>query len=237
MQFIVAIAALLGITTSLLVGLYSVARLAMVGARSWLLPPFLARISPRTQTPIIAQMSLGIIVAIVALLMRFTLLSELVSMAALFAMWIVCNVVLFRRYYPDVKLRFTAHGTVEAEYSTTVWWMPGAILPRRLRRVLVWFHIFLINALSIGFIVYYRLTLPPCDAKPGSTACYENVQEDLMTGSHRSPMVSIWVAAWFLATVSMFLLCPMEYQPKTWAIKWWLLPFMPSFAILLIVTR
>ena len=162
-------------------------------------------------------------------------------MAALFAMWMVCNVVLFRRYYPDVKLRFTAHGTVEAEYSTTVWWVPGAVLPRKARRFIVWLHIGLINAMSIGFIIYYRLTLSPCDAKPGDVQCYEQTQEalqqDLIVGSHKSPLVMVFAGLWLFVTVSMFFMCPMEYQPKTWAIKWWLMPFMPSFAILLIVIR
>ena len=62
MQYIVSLAALLGILTALTVGLFSVSRIVMVASRDWLLPPFLARISPRTQTPLVAQMVFGCII-------------------------------------------------------------------------------------------------------------------------------------------------------------------------------
>ena len=62
MQYIVSLAALLGILTALTVGLFSVSRIVMVASRDWLLPPFLARISPRTQTPLVAQMVFGLII-------------------------------------------------------------------------------------------------------------------------------------------------------------------------------
>ena len=62
MQYIVSLAALLGILTALTVGLFSVSRIVMAASREWLLPPFLARISPRTQTPLVAQMVFGVII-------------------------------------------------------------------------------------------------------------------------------------------------------------------------------
>jgi hypothetical protein len=42
-----------------------------------------------------------------ALLVPASFTSDLVSFGALFAMWVVCNVQLFRRYYPEVKFRVT----------------------------------------------------------------------------------------------------------------------------------
>ena len=62
MQYVIAIAALLGILTALTVGLFSASRIVMAASRDWLLPPFLARISPRTQTPLVAQIALGVII-------------------------------------------------------------------------------------------------------------------------------------------------------------------------------
>ena len=50
MYYVVCAAALTGIVTSLLVGLYGTARIVMGAARDWLLPPVLATIYPRTQT-------------------------------------------------------------------------------------------------------------------------------------------------------------------------------------------
>ncbi|EFN54400.1 hypothetical protein CHLNCDRAFT_36103 [Chlorella variabilis] len=60
--YIVSLAALSGIVTALTVGLFSLSRIVMAASRDWLLPPFLARISPRTQTPLVAQMVLGVII-------------------------------------------------------------------------------------------------------------------------------------------------------------------------------
>ena len=57
----VATASLLGILTAMLVGLFAVARLVMSASRDWLLPPSLARISTRTQTPLTAQITIGIV--------------------------------------------------------------------------------------------------------------------------------------------------------------------------------
>lgn len=62
MQYIISITALLGILTALTVGLFSISRIIMAASRDWLLPSFLARISPRTQTPLIAQMVFGVII-------------------------------------------------------------------------------------------------------------------------------------------------------------------------------
>ena len=40
--------------------------------------------------------------------MNVAWLTTLVNFGSLLAMWFVCNVQLFRRYYPGTKLRFTA---------------------------------------------------------------------------------------------------------------------------------
>ena len=114
MQYIVSLAALFGTVSSLLVGLYSVARLIMSVAREWLLPPHLARIALRTGTPILAQLTVGIAVGILALIFPVDELAELASFGAILGMILVANAVLFHRYYPEIKFRFTNYGTVEA---------------------------------------------------------------------------------------------------------------------------
>ena len=55
----VLVTALLGVLTTLITLLYSCSRVVMVGARDWLLPPQLAGISRRTQTPVVAQLTMG----------------------------------------------------------------------------------------------------------------------------------------------------------------------------------
>lgn len=62
LQYLVAVVGILGCLGGLLVGLFSLARLVMVAARDWLLPPLLAEVYPRTQTPVVAQVTVGVIV-------------------------------------------------------------------------------------------------------------------------------------------------------------------------------
>jgi hypothetical protein len=45
--------------------------------------------------------------ACLALLVPLEDLAILVDFSGLFAIWMVCNAHLFRRYYPDTKLRYT----------------------------------------------------------------------------------------------------------------------------------
>ena len=58
----ILVTALLGVLTSLITLPYSCSRVVMVGARDWLLPPQLASISRRTQTPAVAQLTMGSII-------------------------------------------------------------------------------------------------------------------------------------------------------------------------------
>jgi uncharacterized membrane protein YgaE (UPF0421/DUF939 family) len=44
--------------------------------------------------------------ALLAMLVEVQLSTTLVSFGALVALWITCNVQLFRRYYPGVQMRF-----------------------------------------------------------------------------------------------------------------------------------
>lgn len=229
MRYIVAIAALTGILTSLLVGLYSVARLIMVAARSWLLPPQLALISPRTQTPLFAQLTSGFIISIMALFIDFTFLSQLVSFGTLFALWMVVNALLFRRYYPDVKLRYTQYGAVEASLGKTRRKVPGFLSSQKSRRILVWMHIIIINAFCLAFVIQYRVTLSFSDSP-----CIVGAADRWQRGSQKAHWVWAWMIGWFLASLSMFLVCPLEYEPPAWKIPAFLLPWLPSFAILLI---
>ncbi len=59
MYYVTCLAALSGTVVAMLVGLFGAARLVMTAARDWLIPPFLATIYPRTQTPLIATLAAG----------------------------------------------------------------------------------------------------------------------------------------------------------------------------------
>lgn len=154
MERIVSLAALFGEITALLVGLFTAARLVMVAARAWLLPPILARVSRRTLTPVVAQLVLGVIISVLALTIGYTSLTELVNFGTLFGMWAVCNTLLYRRYYPDIKFNFTQFGTIQTKARSDsskrrALQVPGARLPAKLRKWMSLFHILAINGLAI----------------------------------------------------------------------------------------
>lgn len=58
-RFIVAIMALVGITTALLVNMLGQARIWTMAAREHMIPGFWAKVSPRFGTPIAAQITMG----------------------------------------------------------------------------------------------------------------------------------------------------------------------------------
>ena len=152
MVYIVSTAAVIGSFTGLLVGLYTGGRLIMVVGRDWLLPPVFARISRRTQTPVIAQVVLGALTALISLFASFQYLTELVNFGQMLSMLVVINAQLFRRYYPGIKLRFTKHGTVESMQQASGTWVPGSRLHISLknRRRLVVLHLILISLAALG---------------------------------------------------------------------------------------
>ena len=57
------------------------------------------------------------------------------------------------------------------------------------------------------------------------------------TNIHHSPYTALFALAWFFVTLSFQLCCPMEYEPVGWHVPYWLMPWLPSLAIGLVVFR
>src|SRR5688572_14026672 len=96
--FLVAVGAVVGITSVLLVMLLSQARVLMAMARDGLIPrEFFAAVHPRFRTPYKATILTGVLVAIVAALFPLKLLADLVNIGTLMAFVIVCAAVLILR--------------------------------------------------------------------------------------------------------------------------------------------
>lgn len=94
---IVSCGALAGIVTSTITGLLSQARLFVVLARSRLLPPILAEVSPKTKCPLRATLLTGGLAASLALVLDIDVLAELVSVGTLYVFYAVCAGVYYRR--------------------------------------------------------------------------------------------------------------------------------------------
>lgn len=103
---VVAIGALVGISTSLLGSLFTLPRSIYAMASDGLLFRVLAYVHPRTQTPILSIFVFGVVAGIVALLVDLEVLVELLSIGTLLSFTIVAASVIVLHYQPVDKCQF-----------------------------------------------------------------------------------------------------------------------------------
>ncbi|KAJ6850488.1 putative cationic amino acid transporter 6, chloroplastic isoform X2 [Iris pallida] len=95
---VIGVGASFGILTSLLVAMLGQARYLCVIGRSHIVPPWLAKVHPKTATPVNASAFLGVFTAAIALFTDLEVLLDLVSIGTLFVFYMVANAVIYRRY-------------------------------------------------------------------------------------------------------------------------------------------
>ncbi|WOL08244.1 hypothetical protein Cni_G16996 [Canna indica] len=98
-QYLVALGALKGMTTVLLVGALGQARYATHIARSHIIPPIFALVHPKTGTPIYATLLMTISSACIAFFSSLDILASLLSVSTLFIFMMMATALLVRRYY------------------------------------------------------------------------------------------------------------------------------------------
>lgn len=104
---IVAMGAVVGLTTVILVMYYGFTRIFLAMARDGLLPNFLAKINSVTKTPVSIIVLVGIIMTIIAAVLPIHEAAELVNIGTLAAFTLVCGGVLVLRYTrPDLPRPF-----------------------------------------------------------------------------------------------------------------------------------
>jgi APA family basic amino acid/polyamine antiporter len=104
---IISLGALCGLTTVLLVLLYGQSRIFFAMSRDGLLPAFFSRVHPRFRTPYLSTGLVGIVVAVVAALIPFSVILELVNIGTLAAFILVSiGVLVLRRTQPDLRRAF-----------------------------------------------------------------------------------------------------------------------------------
>jgi APA family basic amino acid/polyamine antiporter len=103
----IAIGAIAGLTTVMLVMYYGLTRIIFAISRDGLLPHFFSEVNPNTKTPIKNIVFMGIIIALIAGFVPLADLAELVNIGTLTAFVFVClGVIMLRRQYPDLHRSF-----------------------------------------------------------------------------------------------------------------------------------
>ncbi|HYZ17271.1 MAG TPA: amino acid permease [Candidatus Acidoferrum sp.] len=109
---IVALGAIAGLTTVLLVMLYGQSRVFFSMSRDGLLPLIFARVHPRFRTPYLSSAIIGIVVAIVAAIGQLNVVAELVNIGTLAAFALVSlGVIVLRHRYPAMRRGFRVPGS------------------------------------------------------------------------------------------------------------------------------
>ncbi|ADG78725.1 Amino acid permease-associated region OS=Tsukamurella paurometabola (strain ATCC 8368 / DSM/ CCUG 35730 / CIP 100753 / JCM 10117 / KCTC 9821 / NBRC 16120/ NCIMB 702349 / NCTC 13040) OX=521096 GN=Tpau_2114 PE=4 SV=1 [Tsukamurella paurometabola] len=104
---LVAVAAVAGLTSVILVELVTMGRIGYAMGRDGLIPPAVARVSPKHGTPVRFTVLVVIVCALLGGFVPIEKLSEMVSIGALFAFLLVSLAVpVLRRTKPDLKRPF-----------------------------------------------------------------------------------------------------------------------------------
>ena len=102
MSGIIAVSAVVAMASVLLVFQMGQPRIWMSMSRDGLLPKKFSRIHPKFKTPSYATVVVGFVVAVPALFMNLTMVTDLCSIGTLFAFVLVCGGVLVLQNKPDI---------------------------------------------------------------------------------------------------------------------------------------
>src|SRR5690606_805100 len=94
---IVALSAIIAMTSVLLVFQLGQPRIWMSMSRDGLLPTIFSKIHPKYKTPSFSTIVTGFVVAVPAMFMNLTEVTDLCSIGTLFAFSVVCGGILFKR--------------------------------------------------------------------------------------------------------------------------------------------
>jgi basic amino acid/polyamine antiporter, APA family len=104
---IIALGAVAGLTTVMLILYYALTRILFSISRDGLLPPFFAGINPKTKTPVRVITLTGILMALISGLIPLGDLVDLTNIGTLGAFVVVCvGVIMLRRTHPELPRPF-----------------------------------------------------------------------------------------------------------------------------------
>lgn len=129
-KYLVALGALKGMTTVLLVGALAQARYTSHIARAHMIPPWFALVHPKTGTPVYATLLITVLSSCIALFSSLDVLSSLLSISTLFVFMMMAVALLVRRYYVRgvttqtnlLKLVFCLLIIISSSMGTSAYW-------------------------------------------------------------------------------------------------------------------
>ena len=172
---LVSLAAVAGLTSVILVDLVTVSRIGFAMGRDGLLPPAIAKVSPRTGTPVRMTLAYAAVVLVMAAFVPLTALADLVSIGTLFAFVLVSAAVpVLRRTRPDLERPFRVpfSPVVPVLSALACLYLMANLSVETWIRFLAW--------LVVGLVVYagygYRHSRVRTDAVAGRTAAPANAR-------------------------------------------------------------
>lgn len=128
-SYVISIGAVIATASVLLVFQMGQPRIWMSMSRDGLLPPAFSRIHPKFKTPYISTIVTALVVAIPALFMNLTEVTDLTSIGTLFAFVLVCGGVLLlpKEYNDDGRKRFRLP-YINGKYIVPVLFIIGIII-------------------------------------------------------------------------------------------------------------
>jgi len=118
-SILIAVGAVCGLTTTLLVGLFVQSRLYLGLGRDGLLPAFFSRINSRYHTPVTAQLWVGFVAATLAGVFNVSHLSHILSVGCLASYTVVCACLVMLRI--DTGDQWQEHENLSSQKGPTRW--------------------------------------------------------------------------------------------------------------------
>jgi APA family basic amino acid/polyamine antiporter len=162
---LIKIGAIAGLSSVVLVLMFGQTRVWYSMSRDGLLPKALARVNPKTKTPWLNTIIVGVVVSLAAAVFDIDALGDLTSVGTLAAFGLVCFSVIWLRYQrPDLPRHFKVplFPVLPAAGVIVCFWLAWDGANHHIR---VWFGWFLLAAVAVYFA--YGFWASPLRKKAG----------------------------------------------------------------------